>query len=299
MTPLKRPSGVSPSPPARRALLASALTAAVAGGIAASFPGGPEPSPGRPPGKDRCGPSRPGRAVFRARFPADGLITNEFAFRRPDDPRSRTDPDWHVTSGSLFARWSLGWTGVPDDTPPDPGSDYATGSCVFRLVTRRRDFTDAGVTFRALVEPPVSTPGQPERDWDGAHLWMRYRSPQELYALSFRRRDGAVVIKRKAPTRQDPQGPGVYTTLAVADHSLSYGQWHQVGAEVRNTASGRVRISLELNGRPVLATEDTAPGGLLRAGGIGLRGDNTSLVFDSLTVAAPSSVARRTQSAGR
>ncbi|QNP67023.1 hypothetical protein [Streptomyces genisteinicus] len=303
-------------PLARRALLAAAV-AASAGGTAAAAHGtagpaagvpdppgttpAPEPAPAPVPATEPTTPDPAGGArgpgqgtgeppfaadpvCFRARFPDDGLVTNEYAFRRPDDPHARTHPDWDVTSGSLFARWTYGWTGVPDDRSPDAGSAGGTGSCVFRLVTRRRDLEDVAVTFRALVEPPVATPGTRERDWDGAHLWLRYRSPQELYALSFRRRDGIVVLKRKSPG--EPGGEGVYRTLAQTRHPVPYGRWHRVSAQARSVRGG-VLLRLAVNGRLVLRTVDTTPGALRGPGGVGLRGDNTSLVFDRFTVREP------------
>lgn len=295
-------------PLGRRALLAAAVAASATGTAAAAHgagtspaadspapapapspaPGGSAPAPGgtspAPAGSDPAAgrpPFPPEPVTFRSRFPADGLVTNEYAFRRPGDPQARLHADWDVTSGSLFARWTYGWTGVPDDRSPDARSSDGTGSCVFRLVTRRRDLQDVAVTFRALVEPPVTTPGTPARDWDGAHLWLRYRSPDELYALSFRRRDGVVVLKRKSPAV--PGGEGVYRTLAEARHPVPYGRWHRVSALAR-TVRGGVLIRLAVDGRPVLRTVDTAPGALGGPGGVGLRGDNTSLVFDRFTV---------------
>ncbi|MEW2556500.1 hypothetical protein AB0957_32865 [Streptomyces zhihengii] len=263
----------APSPAPAGSAPAPGGTSTAPGGTSPA-PGGSDPAAGRPP-------FPPDPVSFRSRFPADGLVTNEYAFRRPGDPQARLHPDWDVTSGSLFARWTYGWTGVPDDRSPDARSSDGTGSCVFRLVTRRRDLQDVAVTFRALVEPPVTTPGTPARDWDGAHLWLRYRSPDELYALSFRRRDGVVVLKRKSPAV--PGGEGVYRTLAEARHPVPYGRWHRVSALAR-TVRGGVLIRLAVDGRPVLRTVDTAPGALGGPGGVGLRGDNTSLVFDRFTV---------------
>ncbi|MDT9685245.1 hypothetical protein RND61_24745 [Streptomyces sp. TRM76323] len=286
MTRRVRPSlpPAATAPLARRAVLAAALTA-TACGTAAPAAATPLPAPpGDGPWPD---PAGPGGDAFTADFPTDGLVTNEYAHRHPADPASRTHPDWTVTSGSLFGRWTFGWTGVPDDTSPGPDSATGTGSCVFRLATRRRDFADTWMRLRALVEPPVTTARTPARDWDGAHLWLRYHGPQELYALSFRRRDGTVAVKRKAPPPHDPAGEGVYTTLASVPHPLEYGRWHRVAGLVRDTADGGVHISLHLNGLHVIDVEDPAPGRLREAGGIGLRADNTSLVFDALTAYHP------------
>ncbi|MEK8172154.1 hypothetical protein NKH77_31480 [Streptomyces sp. M19] len=112
-----------------------------------------------------------------------------------------------------------------------------------------------------LLQPPGSTARTPARDWDGGHLWLRYRGPGQLYALSFRRRDGQVVLKRKRPVpgRPDDEAGG-YTTLARRAHGLPYGLWHRVSATARTTGAGTVRLRLALNGRVVLDAEDRDPG---------------------------------------
>ncbi|MFK0168672.1 hypothetical protein ACIQU5_07720 [Streptomyces sp. NPDC090306] len=244
---------------------------------------GPDPSVAATPAATASGTSPSGQTplLFRARFPGgDGLVTNEYAYRHPDAADARVDPDWSVTSGSLFARWTFGWTGAPDGAAPGPTSVPHTGSAVFRLVTRRRDFGDTTVSLRALVEPPVATTRTPAVDWDGGHLWLRYHSAQELYAVSFRRRDGLVVVKRKLPPPDSaPGAAGVYTTLATAHHPVAYGSWHRVSASATNTAPGSVRLRLTLDGSTVLDVEDHSPGTLVAAGGVGLRADNSAVVF--------------------
>src|SRR4051812_1966306 len=79
----------------------------------------------------------------------DRLVTNEVAHWNPDDPQARRSPDWDVTSGSLYVRDSVGWTGRPDDSAaPNPGSTNGTGSSVFRMSTWRHDFAAVTVTLR-------------------------------------------------------------------------------------------------------------------------------------------------------
>ncbi|WP_329234434.1 hypothetical protein OHB07_30135 [Streptomyces sp. NBC_00111] len=284
--------------PSRRALLAAAVATPAAGFAAALTADAPDTGPaGRPAdGKGTGGPAAAGGTpwpperddgpgeVFRPVFPVEGLVTNEYAHSHPDSGDARLSDDWAVTSGSLFAHWAFGWTGVPDGGSPGPGSAPHTGSSVFRLVTRRRDFGDTTVRCWVFLKPPGTTGRTPAQAWDGGHLWLRYRSPQELYALSFRRRDGAVVLKRKYPAPGRPEGEeGVYTALAAGEHAVAYGRWHQVSATVRGCDADRVRITLALNGRTVLDAQDRTPGRLATPGGIGLRGDNTEMAFFGFT----------------
>ncbi|MFJ1705031.1 hypothetical protein [Kitasatospora sp. NPDC088346] len=251
----------------RRALLLGGAAAAAAAVLGADS----APAPFRP---------------FTGRAPArDGLLTNEYAFRHPDAPDAHGDPDWVVTSGSLFASDGSLWTGEPDGQSPDPASARHTDSAVFRLVTRRRDFADCTVRAEVLLEPPVTTSRTPRQDWDGGHLWLRYRSPQELYALSFRRRDGIVVVKRKAPDSHGAaDGEGSYETIAEARHAMEYGSWHTVSATVADTLTGAVRLRLAIDGQTVLDTRDQGPDRIAAPGGVGVRGDNTDLRIRSLTV---------------
>ncbi|MFJ8538275.1 hypothetical protein [Streptomyces sp. NPDC093591] len=217
---------------------------------------------------------------FEPTFGKEGLVTNAFAFVHPDNPHSKRSRDWVTTSGSLFAKDGAGWTGVPDAGNTGPDSARHTESAVFRLVTRRRDFGPVEVSAWVRLEPPVTTRRTPARDWDGGHVWLRYHSPQELYALSFRRRDDVVVIKRKIPGfGPEDEDSGGYATLAEGRHALSYGAWHHVVASAVNLPSGSVRLRLDIDGKTVLTGEDRTPGPLRRPGGVGLRADNTELLF--------------------
>lgn len=223
-------------------------------------------------------PPKP-KGVFEPRFAKEGLVTNAFAFLHPNDPDAKLSRDWITTSGSLFAKDGAGWTGVPDAEDTGPDSARHTDSAVFRLVTRRRDFGAVTVSMRVRLDPPITTPSTPAREWDGGHIWLRYHSPQELYGLSFRRRDGEVVIKRKIPGYGAGEDNGRYVTLAEGKHAISYGTWHQVEARAVNLPSGSVLLRLSIDGRPVLTGEDRSPGALRRPGGVGVRADNSELLF--------------------
>nr|WP_237419125.1 DUF1080 domain-containing protein [Kitasatospora sp. SID7827] len=230
---------------------------------------------------DGAGPD----GAFRPALDGDGLLTNEYAFRNAQAPDARTSPDWVATSGSLFAHDGTGSTGTPDGDSPGPDSARHTGSAVFRLVTRRRDFTGCAVSARVRLQAPLTTARTPAQDWDGAHLWLRYRSPQELYALSFRRRDGHLEIKRKTPGGGgDGTEQGDYQTLAEGRHAFPYDEWHTVTATVRDTAEGKVRLTLAIDGGTVLDAVDDDPRRITGPGGVGLRADNTALEFRDYAV---------------
>src|SRR5205809_6577467 len=107
------------------------------------------------------------------------------------------DPVWDVTSGSLFASGGAGWTRVPDDGATGPTSTTATGSAVFRATTRLTTFGDVALTAKVRVDGFTSTDRTPAVAWDGAHIWLRHVSEEQLYAFSVIRRDGTMVIKKK------------------------------------------------------------------------------------------------------
>ncbi|WP_033221772.1 hypothetical protein [Kitasatospora phosalacinea] len=93
-------------------------------------------------------------------------------------------------------------------------------------------------------------------------------------------------IKRKTPgAGGDSTDQGDYQTLAEGRHSASYGQWHTVSGSARNTADGKVHLTLAIDGRTVLDTVDNDPQQLSAPGGAGLRADNTALEFREFTIA--------------
>lgn len=230
------------------------------------------------------GSAEPRTPPFTAHFGSSGLVTNEYAYRTPSAPDAHDDPDWSVTSGSLFARGGDGWTGLPDGGETGADSHRFTDSAVFRLVTHRRDFADTEVRCSVTTGRPVTTERTPAQDYDGGHVWLRYHSPEELYALSFRRRDGLVVVKRKIPASDAAAANGGdYATLAQARYAVPYGSPHEIRASAQNLSSGAVRLRLAVDGKTVLSTDDHTPGPLRTPGGVGLRGDNSELTFGGFT----------------
>jgi hypothetical protein len=217
-----------------------------------------------------------GPPEFRPRFPVDGLVTNELTQRHGDEPGVRRSADWVATSGSLFAVGGMGFSGVPDGSPPDAGSRSGTDSAVFRLISRRTDFGDVRVRFRLRVSRQVTTPRTPAEDYDGVHLLVRYQSPQQLYAVSLQRRDGIVSIKRK-----DPGGPangGTYVELAKAPFALVT-DWLDVDVRVHETGDGGTALELRAGDRLVVEAVDRSPQRITAAGALGIRADNTEFYF--------------------
>ncbi|MER7561907.1 hypothetical protein ABTZ93_02955 [Streptomyces sp. NPDC097941] len=123
----------------------------------------------------------------------------------------------------------------------------------------------------------MTTPRTPAQPYDGVHLWLRFHSEQECYAVSVVRRDGQVVVKRKTPG--GPANGGTYVTLATASAVLAPDAWTLAVATATDLPDGRVRITLELAGHQVLDVTDASPGGLYQPGGVGIRGDNTEFMF--------------------
>lgn len=222
---------------------------------------------------------------------ADGLITNEYAFSgHTFDGAAVMSDEWQVTSGSLFAKGCVGWTGVPDDahggtTRVDATSSNVTNSGVFRARTVRSDYADITVTFDVWVnEFVVAGPSLPAQNWDGLHVFLRYLSPFNLYYVSVIRRDGAVVIKRKvsgipaaeaSPTAESAGNPngyyegptgnvsnhGAYYTLAqtpTGRHPARLNAWLAVSVSACTNPTGTVTLTAALDGHEVLRATDDA-----------------------------------------
>jgi hypothetical protein len=213
----------------------------------------------------------------------DGLMTNEYAFWNPTSSNRVDDPNWEMTSGSLFARSGLGWSGAPDNIEPNATSSNGTDSAIFRMVTRRNDFTNVDVSVRLRHEGFVATSSTPAVAWDGIHLFLRYVSEESLYYASVNRRDNTTQIKKKVPG--GPSNGGTYYTLASGRFTVVQGSWQDVSATIVDRSDGAVIIRLFANGALVASAIDTGVGGpVLRSGGLGLRGDNSQFSFDDFVV---------------
>ena len=213
----------------------------------------------------------------------NGLITNEYAFWNPTASARRTSPTWELTSGSLFARYGRAWSGKPDDIDPDASSSNGTDSAIFRMVTRRRDFSNVSVSFTLRRDRFLSTLSTPAVAWDGEHIFLRYSSEVSLYYVSFDRRDGTIAIKKKVAG--GTSNGGTYYTLASGRNAFSAGVFHGVRATIVDTIDGSVALRLWVDGRRILSATDTGIGGpVIPTGGVGIRGDNTEFTFDDFLV---------------
>lgn len=225
------------------------------------------------------------RVLWQPPVPAGrSLLTNELAYRHPDAPGAHLSPDWIATSGSLFADGGALWSGPVDGGSPDAASRTATGSAVLRAVSVPQDFGDVRVTLGLDVANLTTTQRTGERAYDGVHLFLRYTSPDSLYAVSLCRRDGTTAIKRKLPGATSTGG--IYTTLAQVRMPCPIGHWQDYAVSVRDEAGG-VRLTLAAGGRVVVSVLDDGQGGgapLRGPGRVGLRGDNASFHARELTV---------------
>jgi hypothetical protein len=220
----------------------------------------------------------------------NGLITNEAALWSPG-AGAVNSPTWEMTSGSLFTRGGLGWSGPPDHVDPDHLSSNGTGSAVFRLPTRRAAFT--AVRQQVWVRINRFAPGA--RPWDGVVLWPRYQTEFSLYFAYLLRRDGVVQITKKCPGRRP--GGGYYnggTYFYLTRDSVRIGptglrQWYLLATEVVDNPDGSVTIRAYRGGALVARATDRGRGcpPLHGPPRLGIRGDNTDCSLTGYRVEGP------------
>ncbi len=228
-------------------------------------------------------------ALLVTSFPmAKKLITNERAYFGPDAARVHKSRTWLVTSGSLFSDGGAGWTGIPDGVAPDVDSSNATDSAVFRVVTRRANFTDVTVSFQLRVVDLVTTQRTPATSYDGVHVFLRYQNDKRLYVASVFRRDGIVALKEKLPG--GISNGGTYVSLAEGRYRMPMHTWVPVSVTIVTLPRQVVQLTMTIDSRTVLtATEPPSrvpP--ILAAGRVGLRGDNCEFFFRDFVVSATS-----------
>lgn len=217
-------------------------------------------------------PSEPS-AIADTFIGPDGLIAG------PDDPPTAGEP-WEMTSGTLFRADDTGWSGVPDDGR----AEGSNGSAVFRMVSRERGFRDVDMTVTLRVDALSETERTPAQDYDGAHIWVRYRSEAELYAVSVDRRDGTMIIKKKC-AGGDTNG-GTYYDLSqpVRDAPIPLGRWQRIVVTVRDQPDGGVAIEADRDGHALRAVDTGVGCAVITEGGVGVRGDNAELRLGSVIV---------------
>ena len=225
---------------------------------------------------------------------APGLVTNEYAYWHPGAAGIRVNPNWRMTSGSLFeSSPGMGWSGIPDGVGPNALSTNGTDSSVFRLNTTRADFGNVAVDFDLVNNGLTTTSRTPAQSYDGVHVWVRYQSEYYLYAVTINRRDNVSVIKKKVAG--GPSNGGTYYTLASTAHAVPCKTRQHVRVTVQDNADGSTTIALYDNGALILKAVDngTIGGKPIRGqGAVGVRGDNcnfnfTNFVVSSLDASAP------------
>lgn len=217
---------------------------------------------------------------------ANGLITNEYAYWNPAATDAKRSADWEMTSGSLFRKDNMGWTGDPDSgTAPNKDSSNANNSCVFRLTSKRKDFGDVKVSFSYVLNAFKAGAATPAVDWDGGHVFLRYQSQYHLYYVSFLRRDEKCVIKKKVPGGTSNSGT-YYDISTYVAFPWTLNDLKRVETTAKNLPDGTVELALYVNGSLVVKAIDTNKGGpaITAPGMTGIRGDNANLQFDNFKV---------------
>jgi len=227
----------------------------------------------------------PNLSLFVDRFDSSpGLLTNQYAYWHPSDPAAVFSSVWMVVNGTLYSRDGNAWSGVPDGIVPDSLSGNGSGSAIFRMVSRRKDFENVIVRFSYFIHGQTSTPRTPPVPWDGLHIWVRHQSLYHSYIVSVGRRDNFAVIKKKMPG--GPSNGGTYYTLGESPLGMEPGMWHTVALYVENCRDGVVRLVLARDGKEVLRTSDTGAvsPAIGEPGSVGIRGDNTEFSLDDFVV---------------
>lgn len=236
---------MKPSPRVAAALSAVALSTGIGGAAIAASSSGPA-----------------------ADTPSVRLITNE---RTP-----MKDANWTVTSGSLFDKGGVWWTGAPDGVDPNTTSSNGTGSDIFRVVSKSRAFENVRIDGTFKINRYASTPRTPAVAWDGAHLFLRYQGETNLYYASVARRDGAIVLKKKC--HGGTENGGTYYTLKTGRAVAPVGQTFTASAGATTGRRGVTTVWLQAGATRIEAV-DTGIGcpAIAKPGGVGVRGDNVDL----------------------
>ena len=178
-----------------------------------------------------------------------------------DDDFGGGSPQWEITSGALTFNEGVARTDSP----------------VFRMVSADRSYNDVIVTVTLAVDALHGGP-----DWSGAHIWVRYQSEYELYAVSVDREDGAMIIKKKCAGGPDPSNGGTYYNLTDYQNAgpIPYGHWQNVVVAVYDLPNGDVEIMANRDGHGLTAVDNGLGCRPLHNGGVGVRSDNAVLRID-------------------
>ena len=241
-----------------------------------------------PPPTTTTPPIADGTVMWAPTFrnaPYPGVIeSNEYAFFNPTAADAIKSANWDVTSGTLYAKETNGWTGDPTPNPPSPNatSSNGNGSAVFRAVSKTV-MPDPNYSVSADVNTWkwVSSTSVPAQAYDGVHLFLRYQNADKFYVASVDRRDGSVIFKKKC-------GPNDYYDVGISANpgGLTLGTWANVAASTKNNADGTVNVTLSRNGTKILDFNDLNTGcpAITTAGKAGLRVDNLETEFKNFKV---------------
>jgi hypothetical protein len=225
------------------------------------------------------------------------LITNEYAHALPNNVGVHLSAYWDVPCGSLFLRNGNGFTGSPVDGHPVATRDSSSSnnSAQLRMVTKATWPADSSVALNVRLNAMSTDGGSglPDQVYDGYHVFLRWQSEYDLYAVSMARRNGTIVIKRKFPGGPFPSNGGTYyPLLADVSSPTVLGRWQSIQAQAVTLPDDGVEITATLDGREVMRAVDTGyvlPDGghvapITYGGHAGIRGDNTEFEFNAFEV---------------
>ena len=152
------------------------------------------------------------------------------------------------------------------------------------MVSLERDFGDVTMEVTLQVADLSSTERTPPQDYDGAHIWVRYQSEYELYAVSVDRRDGIMVIKKKCAGGPDNGGTYYDLNHEMPGFPIPFDSWQKVTVNVYDQPDGSVTITASRDGYTMAATDTGVGCAPLHGGGVGVRGDNAELRFARIVV---------------
>jgi hypothetical protein len=179
------------------------------------------------------------------------------------DDFSGPNSAWQITSGTLQFDSGVARTSSP----------------VFRMVSADRSFNNVIVTATLAVDELRRGP-----DWSGAHIWVRYQSEYELYAISVDREDGSMIIKKKCAGGSDNGGTYYNLTDYQQAGEIPWGRWQNVVVAAYDLPNGNVQITANRDGHG-LQVMDTGMGcPPLHGGGVGVRSDNAVMRLDRFVV---------------
>lgn len=170
---------------------------------------------------------------------------------------------WQITSGALSFNEGVARTSSP----------------VFRMNSVDRSFDNVIVTATLAVDELHGGP-----DWSGAHIWVRYQSEYELYAVSVDREDGTMIIKKKCAGGDSNGGTYYDLTDYQGGAPVPFGEWQNVTVSATDRPDGSVAITASRDGHSMSATDHGVGCAPLHSGGVGVRGDNAKIRLDRIVV---------------